>query len=184
MNSFESIKRVTAKKNIRPKSPLKKGTYDKLQLFIKEAKAVSTEILLINKEEVETELKRLISGKRTWADSDIFPFDCCDIEKADVAVQKADFGIAETGTLVVTSDSFARQLPSLLPMHHIALLNESDILADTEELFGKLGAAGMPCRMSFITGPSKTADIELNLVKGVHGPGRLTVLIVKESLLK
>ncbi len=179
MNSFDSIKRITSEKNIKLRSPLKRKTYDKLQLFIKEAEAVSTEIMVIKRENIETELKKLVNGKKAWVDPDLFPFDCCSTAEADIAVQKADFGIAETGTIVVLSALFSEQLPSLLPMHHVALLNESDILRDTEELFGKLGISGMPHRISFITGPSKTADIELNLVKGVHGPGRLTIVVVK-----
>lgn len=179
MNSFDSIKRITSEKNIKLRSPLNNRTYDKLRLFIKEAEAVSTEIMVIEKRNIETELKKLVNGKKAWVAPDLFPFDCCSIEKAEIAVQKAEFGIAETGTIVVLSKLFSEQLPSLLPIHHTALLNESDILPDTEELFGKLSAAGIPHRISFITGPSKTADIELNLVKGVHGPGKLTIVIVK-----
>ncbi len=181
MNSFDNIKRITSEKNIRLRSPLKKRTYDKLQLFIKEAEAVSTETMVIKRQNIETELKKLVNGKKAWVEQDIFPFDCCSTAEADIAVQKADFGIAETGTVVVTSALFSEQLPSLLPMHHVAVVNESDILRDTEELFGKLGTAGIPHRISFITGPSKTADIELNLVKGVHGPGKLTIVIVEND---
>lgn len=181
MNSLDSIKRITSEKNIKLKSPLKKGTYDKLQLFIKEAEAVSTEIMIIERQNIETELKKLVNGKKAWVDPDILSFDNVAVYDAEIAIQKADFGIAETGTIVVTSSLYSEQLPSLLPIHHAALLNESDLLPDTEELFEKLGAAGISHRMSFITGPSKTADIELNLVKGVHGPGKLTIVIVKND---
>ena len=86
-------------------------------------------------------------------------------------------GIAETGTLVVTSGNGRPQSISLLPDIHMAILRESDLKKDLAEVLNlrKVQDAGA---VSLISGPSKTADIEMTLTVGVHGPGEVIVFCV------
>lgn len=101
----------------------------------------------------------------------------------DVGITFADYGIAETGTLVVCSDSEERRLASMLSEVHVALLPLSRIrpsaLAITEEL--KALTVKTSSYMAFITGPSRTADIERVLAIGVHGPLELHVILFHDG---
>jgi len=102
----------------------------------------------------------------------------------DLGLTTAQWGIAETGTLVLESAEERHRLASLLPPHHVALLPRSRLLGTLGEAFARVrpGAGGPPSRtITFITGPSRTADIELELVVGVHGPKHLTVLLLDSA---
>ncbi|HZE73201.1 MAG TPA: lactate utilization protein [Pyrinomonadaceae bacterium] len=97
----------------------------------------------------------------------------------DVGITSAQKAIAETGTLVLDSNSERHRLASLLPPVHIAIIDASQIcltlgeaLAHIHQDDGELSAT-----ITFITGPSRTADIELTLAIGVHGPQRLYVIV-------
>ncbi len=98
---------------------------------------------------------------------------------ADVGITGADYALADTGTLVMLSSRREARLISLLPPAHIAIVPRGCILTGLDELFSVLPDPGAESSsMVLITGPSRTADIEQILVRGVHGPGQLTVLIV------
>lgn len=100
-----------------------------------------------------------------------------EISKAEVGVTGADYGLADTGSLVVLSASEPR-LASLLPPIHIALLKQDRLLSGLDELLILLPRpAEQTASVVLITGPSRTADIEQILVRGVHGPGELHVVI-------
>lgn len=107
-----------------------------------------------------------------------------DLATADIGITGADFAIADTGTLVLLSGPEQPRLTSLLPPVHIAILEKENIVLNIHALFAKLGESykknydELCTCISFITGPSRTADIELNLTLGVHGPGRAIVIIV------
>ena len=96
---------------------------------------------------------------------------------ADLGVTAVQWAIAETGTLVLVSDEERHRLASLLPPVHIALLPRSRILANLGETLKTLRRPLSPA-VTFVTGPSRTADIELQLVIGVHGPRELHVVVV------
>ena len=96
---------------------------------------------------------------------------------ADLGVTAAQWAIAETGTLVLVGDEERHRLASLLPPVHIALLPHSRILANLGEALKTLRRPLSPT-VTFVTGPSRTADIELQLVIGVHGPRELHVVVV------
>jgi L-lactate dehydrogenase complex protein LldG len=103
--------------------------------------------------------------------------------KAEVGITGADYGLADTGTLVLRSVSGQDRGSSLLPPIHITLLERSRILPGTDELMSILtkdikNEGRMKSCITLITGPSKTADIELTLVRGVHGPGELFVILL------
>lgn len=95
---------------------------------------------------------------------------------ADAGITSADHAIAETGTLVLASGPGRPRATSLLPPHHIAILPEGRIVATLFELMPRLGV--LPSALAFITGPSRTADIELTPVRGAHGPVAVTVFLV------
>jgi L-lactate dehydrogenase complex protein LldG len=99
---------------------------------------------------------------------------------ADVGITSADYGIAETGTLALLAAPGQGRAVSLLPPVHIAVLRASDVVYELSELFERVGKehAEPPSALTFITGPSRTADIELVLTVGVHGPKYLYVVLL------
>jgi L-lactate dehydrogenase complex protein LldG len=99
---------------------------------------------------------------------------------ADVGITCADYALAETGTLVMLSSPQEARLISLLPPMHIAVFPRSRMLANLNELLAILpNPAEQTSSMVLITGPSRTADIEQILVRGVHGPGEIHAVIVE-----
>ena len=88
-------------------------------------------------------------------------------------------GIAETGALILWSSKQEPRLMSLVPPIHIAVLHADKIYNSLAEVMQKENwAANMPTNAFLISGPSKTADIELVLAFGVHGPKELIVLVI------
>jgi L-lactate utilization protein LutC len=97
---------------------------------------------------------------------------------ADVGITSADYALADTGTLVLLSSPREARMISLLPPAHIAVVPRARILTGLDELFSLLpNPAEATSSMVLITGPSRTADIEQILVRGVHGPGVLSVVV-------
>lgn len=96
---------------------------------------------------------------------------------AELGLTAAQWAIAETGTLVLDMAQERHRLASLLPPVHLALLPKARILANLGEALQALPNP-LPPTITFITGPSRTADIELQLVVGVHGPRELHVVLV------
>ncbi len=92
-------------------------------------------------------------------------------------IQAAEYAIAETGTLVQTSAGGKTLLPGLVTDVHVALLAPAAFVDRMEECLAAL-ASNPPRNVSFITGPSRTADIELTLTVGVHGPGRVIAVVL------
>ena len=98
---------------------------------------------------------------------------------ADVGITSADYALADTGSLVMIASPREARLVSLLPPAHIAVVPRDRILTGLDELFSILpNPADVTSSMVLITGPSRTADIEQILVRGVHGPGQITVVVV------
>ena len=108
---------------------------------------------------------------------------------AAAGITGVDFALAETGSLVLTSFTEGSQLTSLAPPIHIALYRHSQIRASLDEVLRNLPVSRDPERPSparsavFITGTSRTADIEQVLVRGVHGPREVHAILVEESCL-
>jgi L-lactate dehydrogenase complex protein LldG len=97
---------------------------------------------------------------------------------ADVGISGVDSVVAETGTLVLeTRPDQPRSLSLLVPVH-IAVAWREQITPDLFDLFAAAGRRGLPACLSLITGPSKTGDIELKLVTGVHGPGVVHLVLI------
>jgi L-lactate dehydrogenase complex protein LldG len=100
------------------------------------------------------------------------------------SVSHALGGVAETGTLIMTSGPENPSTLNFLPDNHIVVLSAKDIVGDYETMWDKVRAAygrgQMPRTVNMITGPSRSADIEQTLLLGAHGPRRLHIVIVKD----
>jgi L-lactate dehydrogenase complex protein LldG len=102
--------------------------------------------------------------------------------KADFGITSADYALADTGTFVMIASQKEARLISLLPPVHIGVIPATAILPNLDELFVRCPEpAQQTSSMVLITGPSRTADIEQILVRGVHGPGEIYAVIVEEG---
>jgi len=100
----------------------------------------------------------------------------------DGGITSAQWAIAETGTLLLETKSERHRLVSLVAAMHIAILAAGRILGTMSEALEAVSTTGELSRtVTFITGPSRTSDIELTLAIGVHGPARLHVIVIEDS---
>jgi L-lactate dehydrogenase complex protein LldG len=105
-----------------------------------------------------------------------------ELASADIGVTEAFAGVARTGSICVSLDHGYTGYISLLPRLHIAVLAAEDIVERPWDLLrvGRAGEKGLHRNFVFITGPSATADMG-PLVRGVHGPHRLHILILEAA---
>ena len=97
---------------------------------------------------------------------------------ADVGITGVTALVAETGSLVIAAGPHELRSTSLLPPVHIAVASSAQIVPDLFDLLEPYGPDhALPSNLVLITGPSKTGDIELKLVTGVHGPGEVHVIV-------
>lgn len=100
----------------------------------------------------------------------------------EAGVSHAFGGIAETGTLVMTSGKDNPSTINFLPEHHIVVVEAADIDGDMESVLAKVrkkyGRGKMPRTLNFITGPSRSGDIEQKIILGAHGPRALHIIVV------
>ncbi len=126
-------------------------------------------------------LRAALGGCFTFIEPDAEGFGPC--YDSDAGISDVHAALAETGTLICCSGRDRPRATSLVPPNHLALVRASDILPDMLDYWARLqGIPGrdLPSSQAFITGPSKTADIEGILVTGVHGPGRVDVLLIQD----
>jgi L-lactate dehydrogenase complex protein LldG len=90
-------------------------------------------------------------------------------------ITRAVGAIAETGTIVLNDATTSRRLGALAPWVHIAVVERAKIFSDLPEAVAGLG---QDTNVIWVTGPSKTADVEGILIEGVHGPGVQIALVV------
>ena len=105
-------------------------------------------------------------------------------DKIHTAITPVDWGLADTGTLVLNSASEDVRLATMLADTHVALLPVSKIVPDVESIEKDLDdilKTEPAAYLAFITGPSRTADIERVLAIGVHGPQALHILIMEND---
>jgi L-lactate dehydrogenase complex protein LldG len=107
------------------------------------------------------------------------------IASAEIGLTGADVAIAETGTLVLVSGAGRPRSTALLPACHVAVFGRTALIESLQQMGVVLEAwhaADTPgdrgAAIHFITGPSRTADIELTLTRGVHGPGEVHAIFV------
>lgn len=105
------------------------------------------------------------------------------LQGIDVGCTYADFGIAETGTLVINSTDEDLRLATMISDIHLAILPASRIRSDDQAIAPELrNLFADPANFTaFITGPSRTADIERVLAIGVHGPLELHILLLEDT---
>lgn len=103
------------------------------------------------------------------------------LAQADLSITGAEFLIAESGTVLLTSTTSSR-LISLLPTAHLVLATPDQVYPSLAAIFEELGTAPeegrLPAALTMITGPSRTADIEKVLIKGAHGPVRQLTWVI------
>ena len=165
-----------------------------LQRFEEEARALGVEVWVEpSPEAVRTRVAALITGLRilSW-DLNQLPYDVGAVMSgaifgaaprdqqaiADVGITGCDRAIAETGSLALITGPGRSRAVSLLPPLHVAVVSRLNFCYTMAEFFEDCGhqlATASSC--TFITGPSRTADIELTLTLGIHGPGRVAIVI-------
>ena len=98
-----------------------------------------------------------------------------------VGITGAFAAIAETGTLVLASGPDTPATASLLPETHVAVVGADRIVAHMEDAFALAREAfgQLPRAINFVSGPSRTADIDQTIVLGVHGPGRVHIIVTR-----
>lgn len=113
------------------------------------------------------------------------------LSDSDMGITGADYAIAETGSVIVLPRSGLSRLVSVVPPVHVAIVRPRDILGTLDDLFalrrlefhqnGERGTPDMGSYLNFITGPSRTADIEQTIVVGVHGPREVHMVLLDEE---
>jgi L-lactate dehydrogenase complex protein LldG len=97
----------------------------------------------------------------------------------DCGITDATYAVAETGSVVIRFTPDHPRCISLVPMYHVAILEPGIFLPDMLDLMEKLAKDGCANGVCMISGPSKTADIEMNVVTGVHGPNVVKAFILQ-----
>lgn len=171
-------------------------------LFAERSEALKTEVLQCADEAAASAQLKLLSDREGW-ESIAFPADGqirtlldnlsiaklevspstakTDLEKVSAGITGCDALIAQTGSVLLTAKSGGGRALSVLPVHHVVIASSSQLVPDLPaafELLERKYAPNFPSFMTFITGPSRTGDIERVLVLGAHGPRKLTVILV------
>lgn len=131
-------------------------------------------------------LRRALFDRRVGYDTGWLPDDeparsdrLQSLERIAVGVTGAVAGIAESGTIALASGPGRPRLASLLPPVHVAVLREDRLYGSLPELLAAhADLAGQGSNLVLITGPSRTADIEMTLTRGVHGPREVHVVLL------
>lgn len=100
------------------------------------------------------------------------------VARAEIGLSTASWAIAETGSLVLESGPGKGRSVTLLPPTYVAILPVDRMLRTVPEAIGKYAGGNLPANVCFHTGPSRSGDIEMSLVVGMHGPGDVHVILV------
>jgi L-lactate dehydrogenase complex protein LldG len=105
-------------------------------------------------------------------------------ETAQISLTSADYAAAGTGTLIFTAAPGRGRIPTVLAPIHLAVIRAAQIVPRVEDWVKRmraddLAAIRRSANVCFVSGPSRTGDIEMELILGVHGPGRLIVVIIR-----
>ncbi|MBS1723348.1 MAG: lactate utilization protein [Armatimonadetes bacterium] len=124
----------------------------------------------------------LLEGRKWTVERDVVVpaeagvFEPAAVWEADLGIERARLAVAETGTLVLTHEPGRRRLVSLAPPHSVVVIGSADVVQTLEGAFARLPQENA----ALVTGPSRTADIEGVLVRGVHGPRSIWVIVEPE----
>jgi L-lactate dehydrogenase complex protein LldG len=114
-----------------------------------------------------------LAGEKVWYGKDARE----EQGRADIGLTGCEAALAETGSLAMVAGPGRPRTPSLLPYVHVVIIRGSDIVLGMGEFFERYKALPRLPYVVFITGPSRTADIELSLTLGVHGPGKVIAIL-------
>ncbi|MDB6054355.1 MAG: hypothetical protein JWN25_1878 [Verrucomicrobiales bacterium] len=106
-------------------------------------------------------------------------YDVLEMEACDAGITECDALVAQTGSVLITNTSAGGRALSILPPHHVVLARLDQLVGDLTDAFALLKTkyhSRYPSMISFVTGPSRTGDIERILVLGAHGPKKLTII--------
>lgn len=116
-----------------------------------------------------------------WQDEPLLTINTGPAEASDpVGVGIAQAGVAETGTVLMASSPERPAMVNMVPLINIVLLPESRLFGNYEQSLDLI-RDNMPRLASYITGPSRTADIELELLMGAHGPQELLIILIEDA---
>ncbi|WP_316803787.1 lactate utilization protein C [Pedobacter nototheniae] len=102
------------------------------------------------------------------------------LENIDLAILKAHFGVSENGALWLTEELLMHRVLPFITQHLILVLNENEIVTSMNQAYEKIGTKDYNYGV-FISGPSKTADIEQSLVIGAHGARSLEIFLIQNN---
>jgi len=159
------------------------STTSLVDLFKQSLEAVDGHCLVVQSEDELTQILKKFGPRIAISDAPILDRlglvpSTANIFEIDVGISTAQAAIAETGTLVLDSARERHRLVSLVPPVHIAIIDASSIFQTLGEALAFIHQNGnISPAVTFITGPSRTADIELTLTIGVHGPQELYVIV-------
>jgi len=179
------------------------GAKARVDLFIREAERVEATVARVSSAEgVPREVARYLAKNNLpmslkvasdisgdiipWTDQTLLTVEEGPADGSELAgVSRAFAGVAETGTLVMLSGPGNPTTLSFLPPTHVVVVAAPEIAGDYEQVWVRLRAdhtqadgTFMPRNVNWITGPSRTADIEQTLLLGAHGPQRLHIVII------
>ena len=148
----------------------------RLTAFLKEqtlSSVMLSDTPIITRLNVARHLREHGFEAQQWADmtaDDAYEFDC--------GVTEVDYAVAETGTVAIRHRPEHGRLLSLTPFVHVAIVEPRCFVPDLIDLFAALKRDGTGSGTTLISGPSKTADIEMNTVTGVHGPNIVKAFVL------
>lgn len=195
LESAQPMARLPAAQAIPPRpQPPARSVQECLERFRTELDALGVECYVERStEELHRLVSALVKNRRvlSW-DRNVLPYGIGSLlrhasygdaarerqAQAELGLTGCDAAIAETGSLAMLSAKGKSRAVSLLPPVHVAVVRPADLcfsMADFFRIHADRLAATASC--TFITGPSRTADIELTLTLGVHGPGKVIVVI-------
>lgn len=151
--------------------------FERLAAFLREnqcAKVALPVSPLLDRLDLVGQLKSAGFDAKRW---DAMTLD--EVYDYDAGVTDVTYAVAETGSLVIRSSAGHGKAISLVPAVHVAVLEPKNFVPDLVDLFERLAKDGDPTSVTIITGPSKTSDIEMTLVTGVHGPHRVHLFVLK-----
>jgi L-lactate dehydrogenase complex protein LldG len=184
-----------------PRDYIRRGSLsreDKLQLMIERLREYDAEVIETTPRELPAAIAAQLkaSGKRNFIAPAGLPAEWLaddfhwtidhgltteQIEQAEGVVTAAFCGVADSGTIVLHhSAEEGRRVLTLLPDWHLCILRSSQVVQSFPEYFDRLPQP--PRLVTYISGPSATADIEMTRIKGVHGPRFLAVILVRDEV--
>jgi L-lactate dehydrogenase complex protein LldG len=195
----DSVARTLQARLTRPRANLKPAiAADHVALFVENLEAVSAKVTRVASVETVAEVVAAhVQAYELGADLVVAPDPALEgipwsnrlsVERRAaagddrVSVTGAYAAIAETGTLVLLSSPQSPTTLNFLPEDHLIVLRESQIVPHIEDVWARMRSdkRAMPRTVNFITGPSKTADVEQTIQEGAHGPRRLHVILVAD----